>query len=140
MPDISNTEDILDVRDIIERFEELENARENACDGEDDAADAEKLKAFDESDEGEEYASLKTLLDDLKGGGGDEKWRGAWYPVTLIRDTYFEKYAEQLADDIGAIDSNATWPLNCIDWEQAACELKMDYSTVEYGGVTYWYR
>ena len=27
-----------------------------------------------------------------------------------------------------------------IDWDQAARELRMDYASVEYDGVTHWYR
>lgn len=127
--DISNSADIIDVRDIIARVEELEDERDGLDEGE----------QLDEDDSAE-LDALTELLNDLAGYGGDEQWRGAWYPVTLIRDDYFEDYARELANDIGAIDRNATWPANCIDWEQAASELQVDYSTVEYGEVTYWYR
>lgn len=64
-------------------------------------------------------------------------WR---YGAQLIRDSYFRKYAEQLADEIGAVDKNNSWPNTCIDWEQAAEELQTDYSAVEWDGVTYWMR
>lgn len=38
-------------------------------------------------------------------------------------------FAMQLAEDIGALDDNTTWPHSCIDWDQAARELFMgDYS------------
>ena len=67
-------------------------------------------------------------------GGGD------WYPVTLIRDSYFQDYAQELADEIGAIDNKIGWPNTCIDWEKAARELQWDYSSVEVNGVTYWTR
>lgn len=39
-----------------------------------------------------------------------------------------EAFAEDMADNIGAIDRDAKWPTNCIDWEQAARELMHDYS------------
>jgi len=39
-----------------------------------------------------------------------------------------EAFAENLAEEIGAIDSNATWPNTCINWEQAARELMYDYT------------
>lgn len=117
---VDNYQDLIDVRGIIDVIESAEDD--------------------DESDDGESIAKLTDLLSDLAGNGGGHQWQGVWYPVTLIRDSYFEVYAEQLADDIGAIDSDAGWPLNYIDWEQAASELQIDYTTVDYDGVTYWYR
>lgn len=38
-----------------------------------------------------------------------------------------EAFAEEMADQIGAVNDNLTWPNNCIDWEQAARELMQDY-------------
>lgn len=38
-----------------------------------------------------------------------------------------EDFAEDMAEQIGAVDKNAAWPNNCIDWEQAAQELMYDY-------------
>lgn len=40
-----------------------------------------------------------------------------------------EEFAQNMAEEIGAIDKNAIWPNNCIDWEFAARELMYDYST-----------
>jgi hypothetical protein len=60
--------------------------------------------------------------------------------ATLIRDSHFKEYAQGLADDIGAIDRNATWPANCIDWDEAADLLRQDYFSAEFGGVEYWVR
>ncbi|ALA48187.1 hypothetical protein AU152_gp74 [Mycobacterium phage Phlei] len=119
---IDNSQDIIDVRDIIERVEELEAGQPLEDDG--DLA---------------ELDTLKGLLEDLRGFGGDHQWDGDWYPVTLIRDSYFTTYAQELAEDIGAFNSNAPWPLNRIDWSAAADDLKMDYATVDYDGVDYWY-
>ena len=126
------TDDVIDVRDIIERVEELEGEIE---------AYAERMDDWQaNADNTEELQTLQTILDELKGNGGDEQWRGDWYPVTLIRDAYFRDYAQELAEDIGAVNADASWPNNCIDWKQAARELQMDYSTVEIDGATYWYR
>jgi hypothetical protein len=136
----TNMDDLIDVRDVIARFEELEGERENAAGGAEDGKEADALATWDGTEDAAEYRMLKALLDDLKGYGGDENWRGDWYPITLIRDSHFERYAEELAEDCGMIQAGATWPNNCIDWEEAARQLKMDYSTVEFDGVTYWYR
>jgi hypothetical protein len=91
--------------------------------------------AFDEPSDYEELKALKALSEEAEAYAPD--WR---YGATLIRDSYFKRYAEELADDIGAINSDATWPNNCIDWDHAARELQMDYTSVEFDGVTYWVR
>lgn len=130
MADISNMDDMIDARDIIARIEELEDLCEPEEDGTSMADDEDR----------EELATLSGFLAQMKGYGGDEQWRGDWYPVTLIRDSYFEDYAQELAWDIGAVNSDAAWPANCIDWEAAARQLQMDYTSVEFDGVTYWYR
>jgi len=36
-------------------------------------------------------------------------------------------FACDLADQLGAIDKNAGWPMNCIDWERAAKDLMYDH-------------
>ncbi len=59
---------------------------------------------------------------------------------TVIAASYFEEYAHQLAEDIGAISTSNEWPIYCIDWERAVEYLKMDYTSVEVDGETYWFR
>lgn len=72
---------------------------------------------------------------------GDEQWEGSWYPVTLIADSHFEDYAREFAEDLGLMDKMSTsWPHNCIDWEKAARELQVDYSSIEFDGHDFWYR
>lgn len=117
MNSIDNHDDIIDSRDVIERIEQL-----NAL--EDDRDD----------DENAELATLVALANEAEGYGD---WA---HGETLVRDSHFVEYAQQLADDIGAIDRNASWPLNHIDWEAAAEALKQDYSSVDFDGVTYWIR
>ena len=98
------------------------------------------LKAWDE-DNAEELKELAELIEELRGaGGGDHQWEGDWFPSELIAEDDFEEYAEQLADDIGAVPSDAEWPLTCIDWEQAARELAQAYSSVDYQGKSYYWR
>lgn len=114
---VENTEDIIDSREIIERIDYLESD--------------------DELDEWEvtELANLKTFRDELDGYCDD--WN---YGVTLIRDSYFEDYAREMAEEIGAISREASWPLSFIDWKAAAEALRMDYTSAEFDGVTYWAR
>lgn len=176
---ISNFDDVIDSREVIDRIAELEEELEGAY----DAAVEEEREAlcaqwqgllgseavFEEryptaDDFVDERSKLDTLTweewvqaeleagrfehesnwNDLKAlreleeeASGCADWK---YGEALIRDSHFRDYAEQLADDIGAIPDNAAWPNNCIDWERAARELQMDYTAVDYGGVTYFIR
>lgn len=116
---ITNTEDIIDSRDVIERIAELED---------EDYGPLDQAEAY-------ELDQLRALRDEASGYAAD--WE---YGEALIRDSYFEDYARDLADDIGAIDKDATWPVCHIDWEAAAESLQMDYTSVEYMGETYWIR
>jgi hypothetical protein len=155
MREINNREDILDSRDIIARIEELNEEREdlaeevtnaeeeleNVEEAEGDTAaasnalDAARI-ALDEwnGSEAEELASLEAFAANLEGYGDWE------HGETLIRASYFTEYAEQMAEDIGAIDPNANWPLNHIDWDAAAEDLKIDYTESDFDGVTYYMR
>lgn len=159
----SSSDDTIDVRDIIARIKELESTwrSDAACTVADcrqchDKTPAEFFRDVErdedneeacalcgctaDDDEREELAAITAFMEELEGNGGDEQWRGNWYPGTLIRDSYFKDYAMELAEDIGAINNDAAWPANCIDWDQAARKLQMDYSSAEFQGVTYWYR
>lgn len=154
-----NFDDVIDSRDVIARIEELEDERE-ALQNDIDTAHEEftEAEALDsspeflvplnqaigqaraalaewEADDGKELAILKALADEASGYAAD--WQ---YGETLIRDSYFKDYAMELADDICAVPNNASWPLTCIDWDQAARELQMDYTSVDFDGVTYWIR
>lgn len=119
-------DDIIDVRDIIARVEELEA---EMPDNDNDVRNWVNL---------DEYTKLTEILDDLKGEGGDEQWRGDWYPITLICESHFTDYAEQLVCecyDLGKLPSFVH-----IDWEATAREVKTDYSEVDIDGITYFFR
>lgn len=38
-----------------------------------------------------------------------------------------EDFAQEMAESIGAVNRDVSWPYTCIDWEQAARELMYDY-------------
>lgn len=152
---INNTDDTIDSRDIIARIEELRDERADLALAVADAGVAfqgstttgatasafmwrEKAKAalieWDETN-AEELHALEALQSDA------EQYAPDWqHGATLIRASFFKEYAQELADDIGAIDADATWPCNCIDWDEAARQLKQDYTEVEFDGVTYYVR
>lgn len=128
--------DVIYVRDIIARVLELRDERDeyNEKMGSPDAWDGVP------DGEPEELAMLEGILSELAGYGGDKKFEGDWYPAGLVADSYFQEYAQNLVEYWGMVDTNARWPMDCIDWEQVARELQMDYSSIEIRDTTYWYR
>lgn len=119
-----NSDDIIDSRSIIERIEALQSSIDD-CDPLD-------LEDLPDEDEVEELRILKELAEEGEGYGD---WTDG---ATLIRDSYFEDFARSEAEELGLIPDDASWPLTCIDWEQAATELQSDYTSIEFDGVTYW--
>jgi predicted S18 family serine protease len=158
MATFDKNSDVIDSRDVIARIEELESLREDLLNNIDElknnletiASDDEEIKdckeqiksaetsltEWDDSDEGQELKILKALADEA---GGCADWQ---YGETLIRDSYFQEYAEQLADDLGYLDDDKAnqWPFTCIDWERAARELQYDYTSVTFDDIDYWIR
>lgn len=57
--------------------------------------------------------------------------------ATMVPETDFEEYAREIAEDCCDMSHADRWPFTCIDWEQAAKELAMDYTEVTYQGDTY---
>jgi chromosome segregation ATPase len=159
---LRNTDDVIDSRDVIERIEELEDERQElvgAIDGaKDDLKDAQddtsvlQTDAAEEStlfqkigdaesalidwdeEKGEELTALKNLADE--GANESSEWSSG---ETLIWEDYFAEYAQQLVEDIGDLPSNIPGYI-VIDWEQTAENLKVDYSTVDFDGETYYIR
>ena len=136
MAHVSNTADTIDIRDVIDRVEELRDSRDE-YDGFHNTPGA---WAKIDDGEPEELKALESFLGECRGNGGGHQWEGDWYPVTLIRDSYFTQYARELAEELGSVNGQEGWPLNCIDWEQAASELQQDYTGIEFDGVTYYCR
>jgi uncharacterized protein (UPF0335 family) len=162
MANVSNTDDVIDSRDVIERIEELEDERQElvgAIDGsQDDLKDAQddtsvlQTDAAEESalfqkigdaesalinwdeENGEELTALKNLADE--GANESSDWA---YGETLIHENYFTEYAQQLVEDIGDLPRGFPHYI-VLDWEQTAENIKVDYSTVDFDGETYYIR
>lgn len=136
--------DVLDLRDLAERAEELETL---FADPEEETGEEER----------QEYNDLLSLARDLVGtfeGPVSETLReyGENEP-TMIHEGYWVTYAEELANDLGMLDVTTgdhphmygpsrrkvadEWPFRHIDWQAAAEELAQDYDTVTYAGETY---
>lgn len=130
MTNISNTDDLIDSRDVIARIEELSVLRQPGpvhISDENDYTDQDSLFA--------ELATLEALA--AEGANSAPDWT---HGVALIRDSYFETYAQDFARDIGALKDDGNWPYGYIDWARAAEALQMDYTSIDFDGVTYWVR
>ena len=161
--------DIIDSRDVIERIEELEvelTLLEDDLESlEDDLEEYEKVLANAESEDDQDaiesvendignvkdaIESARDAIEDFKEDEYDEllqlakdgeNYSSDWkYGATLIRDSYFREYAEDLARDCCDMKSASEWPFRHIDWDAAADELKIDYSEIDFGGESYWIR
>lgn len=120
-------DDMIDIRDLIEEIESIE---EELFDEDSEPLDTDTFNS---------YNGLLSVMEELRGNGGDEEWRGAWYPNPLIRESYFTEYAMDLLSDIGDLPRDIPWYIE-IDQDATANNLLVDYSSIEIDGITYYYR
>jgi len=110
---ITNDADTLDSRDIDARIEELEALLEGSYwDGDEEPRRFSEDGQVDLTEEAEELACLREFRYLTEPFCPD--WR---HGVTLIRDSCFERYAEELAE-----------------------ALKTDYQCCDFDNIIYWYR
>lgn len=149
--------DIIDVRDIIARVEELReelqdliaagteaetnqagDSTEEHTDDHYEAVDTAKKELADWKEENsEELETLESLLSDLCDNGCDEQWEGNWYPVTLIKESYFDESMDEMVADCYDMPKNLPWFMTVtLDYDA----LKQDYTECEFEGDTYYYR
>lgn len=123
--------DLTDTRQLVERETEIAEELEEL---EDEVETHPSKRAGLEQDieelhtEQHEIEDIRTSVADF--GHGSE----------MIECDSFTDYARQYAEDVGAIESDARWPCNHIDWDKAAQELASDYTEVEYQGTSYYVR
>lgn len=118
-------DDVIDSRDVIERIENLRRALP-------DTAEEVMPGTSDElEDIGEELEALEALAEEA------ERYVPDWeYGATLIRESYFTDYCEELLKDCGELPRELPHYI-VIDWEKTADNLRVDYTEVDFGGVTY---
>lgn len=110
-----------DSREVIERINELVDAKDSGVDW--------------TTDDAQELDMLQDFAEEASGYVPD--WK---YGEIFINADYFEDYARELAEDLGIVNSDAEWPNNHIDWEAAADELLIEYTSFEIDGQTYYAR
>lgn len=109
--------DIIDLRDVINEMERINGLNTQDL----------------ELDDIEYMSNVRELEDQLYAG----LEKTADNEPIMILDSYFVEYAQDYAEDIGAVSKTNEWPNYCIDWERAARDLMTDFSEVEFGGYTY---
>ena len=148
--DISNTQDVIDSRDIIARIDELETdesmlqdtiieaeealessegARAEMQAGKELTEAREALVDFNEENE-EELSSLKAVAEECKNYAD---WKCG---ETLINEMYFIEYCMEFLVDCGYLPSDLP-SFIAIDEEQTAENMKDDYMEVDFDGETY---
>lgn len=156
------SQDVFDSRDLIERLEELKEERESLREAIEDAQEVvsqtytareenpneQTVAAHHEAMEDERKAreelsewdkDYKEELDELERINDECSGYGDWeHGEAMISEDYFEDYAQELAEELGAVGKNSSWIV--IDWESTANNLKQDYSEVEIDGKTWYYR
>jgi len=95
---------------------------------------AEKALSDWHDDEGEDLKTLQNFAEQVEGYAADYH-----HGETLIRESYFTEYAEELVKDCYGLPSDLPSFL-VIDWEATADNIKVDYSEAEFDGVTYYFR
>lgn len=115
--DISNTADVIDSRDIIERINELRYAEPGTLD----------------SDEWDELKSLAAVEDQAEGYGDWE------HGETLIHESYFTEYTRDLLTECGYLPADLPRWIT-IDWEDTADNVKADYMEIDFDGQTFFMR
>lgn len=119
--EISNNDDVIDSRDVIERIGELYAIVI------DPTADMQERLAANP-----ELNALQALQ--LEAEGSEPNWT---YGTTLIRDSYFVEYVEEMLKDCGDLPHDLPSYIE-IDWSATADNIRQDYFSVDFDGVTYW--
>jgi len=161
-------DDIIDSRDIIAKHEELQDEFDTLVEALEEAQqelekvkrDNEELDANDQCstsldeweddlDEAQEALDqfnqsfdkdeLDTLTEIISQGEDSSDWS---HGETLIKESYFTQYIEELVNDCYEMPSEFTdgkWPWNhmSMNWEEAADEAKADYNEICVDGETY---
>jgi hypothetical protein len=119
MTDISNRDDLIDSRDVIEAIAHLSVEKEN-------------FPADWTPELERELVALMALQGEAEGYSDD--WQCG---AVLVRDSYFAVYARELLEDCGDIPRDLPSYIE-IDWDATARNIRADYTSVDFDGVTYW--
>lgn len=137
MTGLDLTDAYIDVSEITDRADELVGERDSEIEDDHTTDAVREAWAVANYEDACELRELQSLLDELRGNGGDHQWNGDWYPRTLIAEWQFNDAMDELLEDIGDIPRDLPCYLRIeVDYNA----LRMDYTSVEIGESTYLYR
>lgn len=153
--EISNSNDILDSRNIQERFDYLQGEIQDAFyDANRESFDF--AEAWEKSSEKTEKIVLRLVKLGLLDECDFEEWKliketfidafesdGEFgHGITFLRDSYMdEDWAEDEMQDLGYLKKDIpSLILNNIDFVGILEDLQKNYDTLDFDGVTYWYQ
>lgn len=128
------TDDIMDTRDITVRIQELKDEWSEVTenDFEDYNLSYDDLKVGLSEEDAEELLALMELQEEAGSSYFDNE-------ESFISDEYFTEYAQDMIKDVGYISAEVPSWIE-IDWERTAQNVRMDYTSFEFRGTTYWIR
>lgn len=109
--DISSTDYLIDSRDVIALIKQIE--------------------AQNDPEDDDYLLELQNLAEQGKDASPD--WE---YGSTLINQSYFTEYCQELCEDIGDIPKELPHYI-VVDWDATAKNLRVDYTEVEWKGKTF---
>jgi hypothetical protein len=138
---ISDLDSVIDSRDVIERISEL---LDRITIPDHDCTPVGACAQCDEFNRGvdpEDELELESLRNLERVAQYADDWI---YGATLVRDSYWEDYAREYFDDVYGHEIDKTSSVAAsyltIDYDQFASDLQVDYTDVDFDGVTYWVR
>lgn len=119
MFEISATDDMIDSRNVNERFDELSYADDHD---------------FIDDDE---KAELKALAGLMLIGIDMEEWDSG---VVLVHSTYFVDYVKSLKEETEpeVFDAMPDWVKANLDWDGIAEDMRSDFTVIEWQGETFY--
>jgi hypothetical protein len=91
--------------------------------------EAEKPTDTFSEEDAERLKYLESVIDEIEDYSSDGK-----YTSLIPADDFMDYVIDLVEDDMGEIPSYVV-----VDWEQTARDIQMDYSSVDFDGVTYWF-
>lgn len=136
MPAPTNMDDVIDSRDVIARIQELEDELAALNEAIDEAEGDAKVDAIGAGEDwvfanGPDLDALRALASEAEDYAPD--WQ---HGATLVRESYWPTYARELVEDVGDLPRGIPHYI-VIDWEATADNLLIDYTPVDFDGVTY---